>query len=333
MARYYPNLLLLLMEMILIGCGGASHINGKKAVLQPDLRKEILQEVEKKDIARTMEFLSSDALAGRPTGSENIERAAAYIIAELERAGIRPYFDTYRHSFEVKGLTGHNVVGYLEGTDPELKDEVILIGAHYDHIGTGEEVGGDGIANGANDNASGTTAVLEIAKFLSTRDLRRSVILALFSAEEMGLVGSTELAKDLARSFGENGQELYLMFNIEMIGAPMRDKDYQVYLTGYDRSNLAEKFNSYSEEQVVGFLPQAEEYNLFRRSDNYPFFEEFQVPAHTVSSFDFTNYSYYHQVDDEFENIDVTHMERVIEALLPGVIAMANSENPEIVLR
>ena len=224
-------------------------------------------------------------------------------------------------------------MGYLEGTDPELKDEVILIGAHYDHIGTGEEVGGDGIANGANDNASGTTAVLEIAKFLSTRDLRRSVILALFSAEEMGLVGSTELAKDLARSFGENGQELYLMFNIEMIGAPMRDKDYQVYLTGYDRSNLAEKFNSYSEEQVVGFLPQAEEYNLFRRSDNYPFFEEFQVPAHTVSSFDFTNYSYYHHVDDEFENIDVTHMERVIEALLPGVIAMANSENPEIVLR
>ncbi len=149
-----------------------------------------------------------------------------------------------------------------------LKDEVVIIGAHYDHVGQGEPVDGDIIANGANDNASGTTAVLELAKYFANNPPKRSMLFTLFSAEEMGLVGAKELAKELK----DEELDLYTMFNIEMIGVPMEGRDYMAYVTGYEISNLAEKFNEYAGGKILGFLPQAKEYSLFRRSDNYPFF-------------------------------------------------------------
>jgi hypothetical protein len=96
---------------------------------------------------------------------------------------------------------------------------------------------------------------------------------------------------------------------------------------------MAEKFNEYSGEKVLGFLPQAKEYSLFRRSDNYPFYEEFGAPAQTISTFDFTNYPYYHHVNDEFGYMDVAHIEKLIEKLIPGIAAMANTSQKEIKLK
>ncbi len=317
---------LALSSLLLTSCGETKEIENDVPV--EVVSEEIPSEnvISEEDLAQTVKFLSSDELEGRKTGTPGIEKAAAYIENVFEKEGIKPFFDTYRSSFEVEGATGYNIVGFKEGTDPELKDDLIIIGAHYDHIGTGKPVSGDNLANGANDNASGTAAVLELAKYFAQIDTKRSILFTLYSAEELGLLGSKALASKLKNE----GLQPYVMFNIEMIGVPMVDKDYLAYLTGYNKSNMADVFNEYSDYEVLGYLPEAEEYNLFKRSDNYSFFEEFGIPAQTVSTFDFTNYDYYHHVDDEFAQLDVQHMDQLVEALVPGLRKMANSEENQI---
>lgn len=313
-----------LFLMLLISCGGAKVVTANQQGSGEESSAKVPNEsvISYEDVVQTVQYLSSDELQGRKTGSEGIEKAAVYIEKVFEDAGIKPFFETYRKSFEVNGVTGYNIVGLKEGTDPLLKNEVIIIGAHYDHIGKVDPVGGDELANGANDNAAGTTAVLELAKYFSGIETKRSILFTLFSAEELGLVGSDRLASTLK----SEDLQPYVMFNIEMIGVPMIGKDYLVYLTGFDRSNMAEVFNDYSGYPVLGYFPEAAELQLFKRSDNYPFFEEFNIPAHTVSTFDFGNYDYYHHVNDEFEELDMEHMDRMIEALVPGLRKMANSD-------
>ena len=278
-------------------------------------------------VALSMEFLASDELQGRDSGSEGIAKAADFIQAAFETSGIAPYFESYRDTLTNFDQPAFNVVGVLEGSDAELKKEFIIIGAHYDHIGLIAPENGDAIANGANDNASGTTTVLELAKYFGKEKTnKRSIIFALFTAEEKGLMGSKHLAKKLK----EDDLNLYVMLNFEMVGVPMVDKDYLLYLTGYELSNLAEISNGYAKEKIVGFLPKAKEFNLFQRSDNYPFHEMFNVPSQTYCTFDFTNFDHYHKVGDENEELDYEHMVAVINKMIPVVEGIANAAVKEI---
>ncbi|MEX0274079.1 MAG: M20/M25/M40 family metallo-hydrolase [Flavobacteriaceae bacterium] len=280
-------------------------------------------------VGGSMDFLASDKLMGRRTGTKGIEEAATFITRIFREAGIQPYFTDYRDSLStLDSISAYNVVGWIPGKDPTFRDEYVLIGAHYDHIGTAKAVEGDSIANGANDNASGTVAVRELAKRLAQRpNPKRSIIFALFSAEEEGLLGSKHLAKKLK----DRDMDLYTMLNFEMVGVPMYDRGYLLYLTGYQNSNLADVINRYAGEQLVGFLPSAQNFNLFKRSDNYPFFLEFGVPCQTFSSFDFTNFDHYHGVGDEASLMDVSHMELVIEKLGPVIEQIVNSSRREII--
>ncbi len=316
----------ILLHFAIAGISLLAACKGNSQMATTDNQKVSVSESEVKSLT---EFLASDDLKGRQTGTEGIDRAAERIEKIFEESGVQPYYETYRDSFEIEGRQAFNVMGFVEGNDENLRDEIIIIGAHYDHIGEGEEVDGDKIANGANDNAAGTVAVVELAKhFAKIDDTKRSLLFILFSAEEMGLQGSKYAAEKLK----SEGLDLYTMLNFEMIGVPMEGKDYVAYITGFEASNLAEKFNEYSGEQVAGFLPQAKEYNLFQRSDNYPFYQEFNVPAQTFCTFDFTNYEYYHHVDDETEELDFAHMTKVIESVTPGIHKMANTEEKEIKL-
>ncbi len=280
-------------------------------------------------IGEMMNYLASNDLKGRDTGSEGIEMAAKYIEIYFKSYGLSPYFETYRDTLSNFNKPAYNIVGVVEGNDPELKDQYILIGAHYDHIGTIKPENGDYIANGANDNASGTTSVLEMARYFGTQKTnKRSLIFVLFSAEEKGLLGSKHLAKKLK----EQGLNLYTMLNFEMTGVPMKDKDYLVYITGYDMSNLAEVINKYAGENLVGFLPTAKEFNLYQRSDNYPFHEEFGVPSHTFCTFDFTNYAFYHKVGDEADLMDYGHMGTLVNKMIPVIEGITNAPLQEIKL-
>ncbi|HSP12352.1 MAG TPA: M20/M25/M40 family metallo-hydrolase [Salegentibacter sp.] len=320
--RKFSLFTVLLSSFLTFGC---QEISKTASTEQQPETKQITED----SVESLLKYLASDELKGRETGTDGILLAARKIESIFADHGVQPYYETYRDSFQIEDRHAFNVVGFVKGTDPVLKDEIIIIGAHYDHVGEGKEVNGDVIANGANDNAAGTVAVVELAKhFAEIKDNKRSLMFMLFSAEEMGLQGS----KYSAEKMKEEAIDLYAVLNFEMIGVPMEDKDYLAYVTGYENSNLAEKFNEYSSEEVLGYLPQAKEYNLFKRSDNYPFYQEFNIPSQTISTFDFTNYDYYHHVSDEAEELDFEHMKNIIESVKPGIHQMANTDEKEIKL-
>ena len=164
-------------------------------------------------------YFASDSLQGRKAGSIYSAKAAEYIINEYEQIGITPFFQSgWKLPFERKGYEDRNffdVVGIIQGSDPDLCKEYIVLGAHFDHLGTKE----DGtVYNGADDNASGSSALIEIARELKKNQssLERSIIIAAFDGEELGLFGSYALA-DALKKDGLIGN-VKLMMSIDMVG-------------------------------------------------------------------------------------------------------------------
>ena len=164
----------ILIIALLVSCSVKQKATNGKDGKQGQSSEKI--EITAADIQKSMEYLASDELKGRATGSEGIEKAAVFIENYFKANGINPYFETYRDNFEFKNsrssnpdevIKGYNIVGVIEGNDPELKNEFIILGGHYDHIGEGKEVDGDKIANGANDDASGTIAAMEFGKYFA----------------------------------------------------------------------------------------------------------------------------------------------------------------------
>jgi len=322
------TLIYVLAALLAVSCGSAQ-VSETMVIESPALPDSEDTFTNSERIGEMMNYLASNDMKGRDSGSEGIEMAAMYIENYFKSYRLQPYFETYRDTLSNFKKPAYNIVGMIDGNDPNLKDEYILIGAHYDHIGTIKPENGDYIANGANDNASGTTSVLEMARYFGTQKTnKRSLIFALFSAEEKGLLGSKHLAKKLK----EEDLNLYTMLNFEMTGVPLKGKDYFVYITGYEMSNLAEVSNTYAGENLVGFLPTAKEFNLYQRSDNYPFHEEFGVPSHTFCTFDFTNFNYYHKVGDEPDLMDFGHMSTLVNKTIPVIESIANAPNQEIKL-
>jgi len=293
------------------------------------IKSSIDYEVSETDVSRTLKYLASDELEGRETGQKGMVKAADFLAQLLKDNNVKPYFNSYRDTLSTFNGTAFNIVGYIEGTDVKLKDEFIILSAHYDHIGITEKgIKGDFINNGANDDASGVTAVAEIAKYFSTaKNNKRSILFVFFAGEEKGLLGSKHLAKKLK----EQNFQLYAQFNIEMIGVPMK-RDYLAYITGFDKTNMAAKINEYTSKNSIGFLPKEAEYQLFYRSDNFPFYDVFKVPCQSVSTFDFENFEYYHHVSDDFKAMDMVHMTSFIQELLPAMTQMVNTPTKEIVM-
>lgn len=301
--------------LVIVGCKTHIESHNKKT------------EISLNEVKESLSYLASDELGGRNTGSEGIEKAAVYIETLFAKNNIKPYFETYRDSFNIKDVVGYNILGYVEGNNTKLKNEFVILGAHYDHIGTVKEVDGDSIANGANDDASGTVAVLEWAKYFSKNNTnKRSILFTLYAAEEMGLIGSAHLAKKLK----DAGLDLYTMINFEMIGVPRTENEIMAYISGHEKSNMAKKLNAYCDSEIIGFFPKAKEFQLFKRSDNYPFYKEFKIPAHAISTFDFTNFDYYHHVDDEADKMDFEHMTKFINRMIPSLEGMINAPTKEI---
>lgn len=270
------------------------------------------------NIEAVLAYLTSDELQGRETGTEGNQQAAAYLAERLALYGVQPFFTSYHDTLR-DVPDSWNVVGLIPGSDPVLKAEYVLLGAHYDHIGIQPAIDGDSIANGANDDATGVAIVAELARKLAKTSPKRSVLIAFFTGEEKGLWGS----KHLANRLKEQNLNLTLMLNFEMLGIPMQ-REYMTYFTGADKSNVAEQINALAGIPLVGVLEKAEEYQLFKRSDNYPFYLSFNTPSHSFSSFDFENYDYYHHVKDEFQLMDLRFMEDFTTKIAPVVEQLIN---------
>lgn len=166
-------------------------------------------------------ILASDSLAGRGFGFPEKHLATDYITKQYTEAGFTApfegsYIHNFTHSLSFSLIEGKNIIGIIEGSDPELKDEYILLGAHYDHMGWKNEGGKKVVYNGADDNASGVAAIIEIGKMLinDRGSLRRSVIIAAFDGEEAGLLGSA----DFALTQVPDRFDVKIMFSLDMVG-------------------------------------------------------------------------------------------------------------------
>nr|WP_305069551.1 M28 family peptidase [Flavobacterium covae] len=122
-------------------------------------------------IKKIIQFLASDENKGREPGTPEMENVMVFLEKEFKENKIKPFYKTYRDKLSDYHKPAYNIVGVIEGNDPDLKNEYVVIGAHYDHIGNATEVEGDIIANGANDNAVGTTAVLEVMRYFSEKKI------------------------------------------------------------------------------------------------------------------------------------------------------------------
>ena len=211
-----------------------------------------------------------------------------------------------------------NAVGKITGSDPKLRNSVILLSAHLDHLGMGPPVNGDTIYNGADDDASGVTAVLEVARVLARGPKpRRTVVFALFGSEEDGGLGSSWFEAHPPVPLANVAADL----EFEMIGR--RDPKYpddSLWLSGWDRTNLGPALAAHGAKLVKDERPEE---HFFMRSDNYVFAKK-GVVAQTASSFGL--HADYHQPSDDLAHIDFQHMRVVIASLIESVEWLVNSD-------
>ena len=201
-----------------------------------------------------------------------------------------------------------NVVGVLPGI--QKKNEIVLYSAHYDHLGAAPTGEGDVVYNGADDDASGTTAVINLAEYFAKKgNNHRSLMFSAFTAEEIGGFGSKYFSQQL------NPDDVVAMVNIEMIGKPSKFGAGQVWMTGMERSNLGKLLNDdlKSKGGEIHKDPYPEQ-NLFYRSDNATL-ARLGVPAHSFSSTQLDKDKHYHQVSDDLASLDLNSMHKVIESL------------------
>ena len=211
-----------------------------------------------------------------------------------------------------------NAVGKLTGRDAKQSEEVVLLSAHMDHVGVRESAPGeDKIFNGADDDASGCVAVLELARLLAAGQRpKRTIYFAFFGSEEAGGYGSQFFAGTLP--FPK--EKLIANLQFEMIGRPdSKVAAEELWLTGYERSNLGSELARQGAKLVADPHP---EQNFFQRSDNYTLARQ-GVVAHTVSSFGL--HKDYHQASDELETIDFNHMTRSVNSMVKPVEWLGNS--------
>ncbi|WP_460891277.1 M20/M25/M40 family metallo-hydrolase [Rufibacter soli] len=211
---------------------------------------------------------------------------------------------------EVKEMNLANVAGMIPG---KRAKEYIVFSGHYDHIGIQKAVDGDSIANGADDDASGITAVITLANhFKKQPKPERTLLFVAFTAEEIGGYGSQHFSRQL------NPDEIVAMFNIEMIGKGSKFGPNSAYITGFDKSDFGTLLQQAVKGTPYSFHPDPYPgQNLFYRSDNATL-ARLGVPAHTISSVQIDKDKLYHSVDDEVESLDVAHMTNMIKAVALG---------------
>ena len=370
------------------------------------------------EVCRVLSVLAHDSLEGRGTGTPGGARAARFIAEEMRAAGLEPAGDSgffqrvpivrasrggrpmrvasfaVRDTFpaDQRGLAV-NVIGILRGSDPVLKDSVVLVDAHYDHLGlratgaididsaqafaalaatiiaeraqyakannialrgrggaamTDEQrstmaifqvrIDGlrvdmaavrrahpkarmDSIYNGADDDASGTVAVIEIAKQIARGPRpKRTIVFAATTGEEVGLVGTRWYIEHPVMPLAAMQANL----EIEMIGRPdsLAGGPGQGWLTGFERSTMGPSFASAGLAVVADKRPDQQ---FFSRSDNIAF-ARMGIPAHTLSSFNL--HTDYHQLTDDIDKVDFAHMAGVINIGVKAVELLANGPAP-----
>lgn len=215
---------------------------------------------------------------------------------------------TIKATYTIKEQRLANVAGVLPGKSK--KGEYVIFSSHYDHLGIGKPVEADSIYNGANDDASGTTAVMQLAAYFGKqRNNERSIIFVAFTGEESGGFGSQYFSEQL------DPAAIVAMLNIEMIGTESKWGRNSTYITGYELSSLGAILQKNLEGSGFEFYPDPyPAQNLFYRSDNATL-ARLGVPAHTISTSKMDNEPFYHRPGDEVKTLDIKNMTEIIRSI------------------
>lgn len=289
-----------------------------------------------------LEFVAHDLMEGRATPSRGLDITARYLVAQCKLMGLQPAGETgtFFHWYEASGrrdkFKSQNVIAKIEGSDPVLKNEYIAVSAHYDHIGL-ETSGGDRINNGADDDGSGTVALLEIARaFQQGPKPKRSILFIWHSGEERGLLGSKAFTEtptvDLKQIAG--------LVNIDMIGRsrpagdvnPKNEKlvpAKSIYVVG--SREISTEFGDWVAAANDGYLRLRYDYyydqpskpdRIYFRSDHY----NYAVKGIPIAFFFNGTHEDYHQVSDEIDKIDFPQMEAITRTIYMTLYSLADKK-------
>lgn len=293
-----------------------------------------------KQLQKHVDFITADSLKGREAGSRGELAVANYIYDELEEAGVIMLSGRNGEDFYIAGsiaqgegiasskdtIHSRNMIGVVQGYDPVLRNEYIVIGAHIDHLGvmkvTVNGVETEQIYPGADDNASGVATIIELAKQISANKFmfRRSVVFAFFGAEEVGMAGSWYF---LNRSFHDAGN-IVMMINLDMVGRSGKDNKPQIF-TGVRNIELNSVVNELS-QRPLSLAPE------FASTDYFPsdhrVFAEKGIPVALLTT---GVHRDYHTPRDLPHNLDYTQMEKIAEFAYSLALNVANRNNRLVV--
>ena len=341
------KILPLVMVAALIGCSAPKETTQKPAPTVYDFDNTITAEGLRADLT----YLSSDSLKGRDTGTDELKEAARYLAERYETLGLTPVGDdgSYLQSFELtltnrrtgeeRTVQTQNVVAFVEGTDSLLKNEVVVLSSHYDHVGVVRpDSTGDTIYNGADDDGSGTVALLHTAQAIMAAKkagagLRRSVLFLHVTGEEKGLLGSRYYSDNPIFSI----ENTVANINVDMVGRRdyehPEDPDY-IYIIGGKiiSSGLQAMLEEANSESVN--ITLSDRYNdlddpqqFYRRSDHWNF-GRLGVPF----IFFFNGvHDDYHRPSDEVDKIDFGALTKRTQLLYMTTAKVANADDrPEV---
>jgi Zn-dependent M28 family amino/carboxypeptidase len=261
-----------------------------------------------------VKILSSDSLEGRKTGTEGCKKARAYIIEQLKKAGVQPFVPGYTQPFSVNQVSGEgvNILGFIPGK----KNKTIVISAHYDHLG----IRNNTIYNGADDNASGTAALLAMIQYFKKTKPQHRLIFAFFDAEEMGLKGSNHFVGSLDLS----KENIVLNINLDMVS---RSDKNELYASGtYHNPKLKKSIETIKVPNGVKILfghdePSMGKNDWTKSSDHYNFHKK-EIP---FIYFGVEDHADYHKPGDDFEKINLEFYKNSTEMILSAVRALDKS--------
>lgn len=263
--------------------------------------------------------LANDSLEGRQAGSRGGKAASAYLVSELKKLELTPAGNGGKW-FQEFGSDWRNVLALIPGSDPQRSRELIILGAHYDHVGYGNSSNSRGpfgyVHNGADDNASGTSALLEVARGLAARrsELKRSILIAFWDAEESGLHGATHWRA--VPTLPEH--RVLVVANLDMVGRLRQDR---VRVMGWRSApGLRETLCRANDGSSLWLDFQQ---TVTADSDHWPFYSG-RVPA---LSFDTDKHEDYHRPSDDADKIDYEGVRRISELALEFVTSLATAES------
>jgi hypothetical protein len=265
-------------------------------------------------------FTRLKGMMGRPIDEKDLNPSkAAALVFVLDQDTVAKDFKVELKSDVVK-MPLFNVAGMIPGKSKAK--ELVIFSGHYDHMGIVKPKDGDSIMNGADDDASGTSAMIALAKYYKAqKNNDRTLIFVAFTAEEIGGYGARYFSQQL------NPDDVIAMFNIEMIGKDSKFGKNTAFITGYERSDFGKILQKNLAGTEFTFHPDPyPEQNLFYRSDNATL-AALGVPAHTISTDQIDTDKLYHSVKDEYASLDVENILSTIKAIAKSAVSIVKGED------